>query len=278
MQKEDGTFHDHLSYNNEYAEDNEPEKSLGIVLWSLGYFINNSPELRFQEMAKEIFNKALKKTINITSLNGIAYSILGLCSYMETFKIDQIAEERLFSLTDKLVSQYRNNSSDDWKWFEPEIKNESPVLPLAIISSSQLLQNDEHQKIAFESLSFLKDLVLKNEHLSLIGNNNSYKNGQERSVFNQLPVEVVGLIDLFRKAFEISGEKKYFKKMVLCFNWFFGKNDLYVNLYDSKTKGCYDGLQETGVNMNQSAESSLSFVISHLMVNEVKRKIKKARD
>ena len=48
--------------------------------------------------------------------------------------------------------------------------------------------------------------------------------------------------------------------------WFLGKNDLRTPLYDFETHGCNDGLESHGVNRNQGAESTISYLISHLTV------------
>jgi hypothetical protein len=48
--------------------------------------------------------------------------------------------------------------------------------------------------------------------------------------------------------------------------WFLGENDLRTPLYDFETCGCNDGLESHGVNRNQGAESTISYLISHLAV------------
>ena len=48
----------------------------------------------------------------------------------------------------------------------------------------------------------------------------------------------------------------------LAFEWFLGSNDLGLDLYDAKTGGCCDGLQEDRLNMNQGAESTLAFLLA----------------
>ena len=58
----------------------------------------------------------------------------------------------------------------------------------------------------------------------------------------------------------------FFHKMLICHEWFLGKNDLGVPLYDAETKGCCDGLEPDGVNRNQGAESTLAYLISHMTV------------
>jgi hypothetical protein len=50
------------------------------------------------------------------------------------------------------------------------------------------------------------------------------------------------------------------------FEWFLGRNDLGLQLYDSTTGGCGDGLHDDRVNANQGAESTLAF---HLALAEM---------
>ena len=54
-----------------------------------------------------------------------------------------------------------------------------------------------------------------------------------------------------------------------CLNWFLGDNNLNAPVYQFETGGCCDGLEATGVNENQGAESTLSWLISLLTLYEV---------
>ena len=51
------------------------------------------------------------------------------------------------------------------------------------------------------------------------------------------------------------------------FEWFLGRNDLGLPLYDSSTGGCGDGLHHDRVNENQGAESTLAFHLSLAEMN-----------
>ena len=51
------------------------------------------------------------------------------------------------------------------------------------------------------------------------------------------------------------------------FEWFLGRNDLALPLYDSTTGGCVDGLHADRVNENQGAESTLAFHLSLAEMN-----------
>ena len=63
-------------------------------------------------------------------------------------------------------------------------------------------------------------------------------------------------------AFQATEDTIWLKEARLAFEWFLGSNDLGLELYDAKTGGCCDGLQEDRVNQNQGAESTLSFLLA----------------
>ena len=46
------------------------------------------------------------------------------------------------------------------------------------------------------------------------------------------------------------------------FEWFLGRNDLGLELYDAATGGCRDGLHVDRVSQNQGAESTLAFLLA----------------
>ena len=73
---------------------------------------------------------------------------------------------------------------------------------------------------------------------------------------------------MLKAAFDATGIREYLKLQRKAFHWFLGENDLQIPVYDFKTKGSADGLEETGLNMNQGAESLLSFFLSLLCTVE----------
>jgi len=42
-------------------------------------------------------------------------------------------------------------------------------------------------------------------------------------------------------------------------------------IYNETTGGCYDGLSRNSVNLNQGAESTIEYLISRLMLEEMKK-------
>ena len=107
---------------------------------------------------------------------------------------------------------------------------------------------------------------MKSGYLKPIGSNGWFHKDKGSSDFAQQSVDVMGMVLLFFKAYEVTKERKYLDKMFKSYMWYMGKNDLNLPVYDYKTGGCNDGLEEYGLNKNQGAESTISYLISHLTV------------
>ena len=66
------------------------------------------------------------------------------------------------------------------------------------------------------------------------------------------------------EAYECTQREEWVQLATTCFDWYLGKNDQRLKLYDHASGGCRDGLQQDGVNENQGAESTLSYILSLL--------------
>ena len=82
--------------------------------------------------------------------------------------------------------------------------------------------------------------------------------------FDQQPIEAQAMVSVCLEAFRITGDKRWNKEARRAFEWFLGRNDLKLPLYDATTGGCRDGLHPDRTNQNQGAESTLAFLQSLL--------------
>lgn len=76
----------------------------------------------------------------------------------------------------------------------------------------------------------------------------------------------MAMVLYYQQAYRVTGDEKYLARMYQSYRWFLGDNDLNIALYDESTGGCADGLHSTGINLNQGAESTLAYWISHMVV------------
>ena len=174
--------------------------------------------------------------------------------------------ERLRNLANILTTHYDENETPDWKWFESLLAYDNGILPLAMLHAAEILNDERITAIAIETMNFLTMHTLKDNYLSIIGNEKWYKKEGERSMFAQQPIDAMAMVLMYHQAFHLTKDKEYLSKLYTSFLWFLGENDLRMSLYDFETKGCCDGFESYGVNRNQGAESSLAYLISHLTV------------
>ena len=121
-------------------------------------------------------------------------------------------------------------------------------------------------QVAEESTKFLEGVTLKDGYFAPVGSNGWYPRNGKRAQYAQQATDVMIMVLLYFKSYQVLKKKGYIKKMFQTFTWFYGENDLRVPLFDHETKGCCDGLESYGVNRNQGAESTLAYLISHMTV------------
>jgi len=266
MQNADGTFRNFLSFSRNFLDEVGSEDSFGRTIWALGYLLGNAPNDAYYQTGKSVFFNAAPCFERLNSIRGIANTMIGISYYLKSNPSDDSMTERLRNLANKLVKHYDENVNDDWKWFESLLAYDNGILPLALLSSSEILNDDKITKTAFESMNFLTKHTFKDNYLSIIGNEKWYRKNEERSVFAQQPIDAMAMVLMYRQAFHITKDKDYLNKLYISFLWFLGENDLRMSLYDFETQGCCDGFERSGVNRNQGAESTLAYLISHLTV------------
>jgi glycosyltransferase involved in cell wall biosynthesis len=267
MQNKDGTFRNFLSFSRNFLDTVGSEDCFGRAVWALGYLLSNAPNDAYCQSGKLIFFNASPNFEKLQSIRGIANTMVGISYYLKGNTDDESMKGRLRSLAYNLVHHYEEHSSPEWKWFEPSLAYDNGMLPLALLHSAEILNDDKITSVAMETMDFLTKITIRDGYLSSIGNENWHKKGDgEPSMFAQQPVDTLAMVLMFHQAFHLTKDKEYLNKLFTSFMWFLGENDLRINLYDFETMGCCDGLESYGVNRNQGAESSLAYLISHLTV------------
>jgi hypothetical protein len=129
------------------------------------------------------------------------------------------------------------------------------------------LSDPEMTRVGLVSLDWLATLQHSDtdgSHFVPIGSNGFYSKGGERARFDQQPVEAQAMISACLAAYRLTGKNNWLIESRHVFEWFLGRNDLHLPVYDPTTGGCRDGLHPDRPNENQGAESTLAFLQSLL--------------
>ncbi len=263
---------------NNFQNENEisnpcSEDALGRAIWSLGYTIHKSDNPEIIEKAKELFNCSYRLIGKLISPRSKAFAIAGLYYYNKVCENQKNISE-IKKLADSLVESYKKESSEKWQWFEEQLSYANSKIIESLFLAHELTKNKTYLEVAEKTLNFLSGLVFIDNQLSPIGQNGWCNRNGKRAFFDQQPLNASCMVQTFLTAYKITKNPAYYKKAILAFNWFLGKNYLRQMVYDEVTGGCYDGLSKNALNLNQGAESTISYSTARLMLEEVKREKK----
>ena len=268
--RETGRFRNFMSYERKWLEHSGSEDSHARALWALGAAIKYVPNNAVRNMAMLLFNDALPALDNFTSPRSWAFAVVGMHSYLCTYGGDANVRNLRTKLAEKLFALFKNNSGDGWLWCEDLATYANAKLPHAMILAGQWIPDPEMFAAGVSALEWLLQIQTAEEgHLSLIGNAGWLSRDGKRANFDQQPLEVMCLIDACVDLHSATGDNKWLAEAERCFGWFLGRNDIGIQVYDFETGGCCDGLEPNGVNANQGAESTLSWLISLIRMYEI---------
>lgn len=258
-------FRNFMDYQRNWLEDTGSDDSHGRALLALGTLLSHSHTPAFNSMAGWLFEQTLPTILQTSSPRAWAFALIGIYEYLQKFAGDRRASNVRDDLAGRLLTLYQNNRSEDWHWYESELSYCNAALPHALLICGKSIPNSEMTEAGLESLKWLANLHRSTEgHFVPIGSNGFYRKGKERARFDQQPVEAQAKVSACLEAFRITGDKFWNKEARRAFEWFLGRNDLNLPIYDPTTGGCRDGLHSDRVNENQGAESTLAFLQSLL--------------
>ena len=270
MQEANGIWHNLLSYNRQFADEKGSEDSMGRALWACGCAMNSSLPVEKRMLSKEIFDRGFLWAPSFKSLRSKAFAIMGLANYKKAYPDDPNIVQNIRVLVSHLLSNYKHESSTDWRWFEPYLTYVNGRLPQALFEAYEGTSNEKYLETAKTSFDFLLEIHMIDDVFVPIGNKGWYKKREKRATYDQQSVEAACMVEAAIAAFRSTGEREYLKIAGKVFAWFLGKNLQCVKVYNPKTGGCYDGITPEGLNLNQGAEATVSYLAARLDLESAK--------
>ncbi|MBG7631228.1 MAG: glycosyl transferase family 1, partial [Bacteroidetes bacterium] len=126
--------------------------------------------------------------------------------------------------------------------------------------------------IAEISLDFLLSQYFMKGQIKVISNKGWFKKNNERAFYGEQPIEVATTIIVLDLFYDVTRKKKYKDQLELAFSWFLGNNHLKQIMYNPQNGASYDGLEDTHININQGAESTLCFLKAQMILENYARK------
>ncbi len=267
----DGTFLNYVDKNNLFTRQNYDENlqdSNGRAIWALGYLVSLKEILPtyLSNIAEHLIEKALPNLSQIHSTRAMAFIIKGLHYQNKTENLGLIEK-----FAKRLKQMYKHEKTDGWFWFENYLTYGNSLLPEAMLCAYQSTENDNYKLIALESFDFLLSNIFDGNKIKVVSNKGWLikDRNMDKPIGGEQPIDVAYTIMALEKFYMEFKNEQYKQDAYMAFNWFLGNNHLNQIVYNPCTGGCYDGVEEHNVNLNQGAESTLSYLMARLSVQRM---------
>jgi glycosyltransferase involved in cell wall biosynthesis len=257
----DGERKPHEEFNN----NKNLEDADARACWALAVASGSSLPPPLSESAKVLFEKQLVLHKEVKSPRAAAFYIKAFAEYSKYKLTDEIINS-IQSYADFLVDLFQRSSDGEWQWFEESLTYSNGILPDALLVAYTVTENPLYFEIAQKSLDFLLAHSFEDEVCVPVGQAGWFKKGGKKHSYDQQPEEVSALVFALHEMILVSKDHKYQKMLVLAFDWFLGNNLSQQVVYTHSTGGSYDGIVEGGINLNQGAESTISYLLARLLL------------
>lgn len=256
-------FRNFMGFDRRWLEETGSEDCHGHALWALGLCVAQAGHGSFQMLAAQLFEQALAASTEFTSPRAWAYTLIGIDEYLRRLSGDRRVTQIRELLTAKLVQRHRDAATGDWPWFEDTVSYANAKLPHALILSGRCMGDATLLELGLKTLRWLVQLQTSEAgSFRPIGSNGFYPRGRERALWDQQPIEAQATVSACIEAYQTTNDAFWLTEARRAFEWFLGRNDLGLALYDATTGGCRDGLHMDRLSQNQGAESTLAFLLA----------------
>ncbi len=256
-------FHNFMSFDRRWLDEIGSEDCHGHALWALGLCVGHAVHGSFHMLAAELFEQALPIAPEFTSPRAWAFTLIGIDEYLRRLSGDRRADRIRELLAKKLMQRYADAAAKDWEWFEDVVSYTNAKLSHALILSGRTMNNNAMLETGLKTLNWLVKVQTSDTgSFRPVGSNGFFQRGKERALFDQQPIEAQATVSACIEAYNATGNMFWVTEAGRAFEWFLGRNDLGLALYDSSTGGCRDGLHVDRVSQNQGAESTLAFLLA----------------
>ncbi len=273
-QQPNGLFLNYVNEQREFTPQNSIENledSTGRAVWALGYVssLRDLLPVSLCSQAENMLQRLMPHLNNIHSTRAMAFIIKGL-HYQDKEKNAVLIDK----FANRLLQMYKHEHRNNWHWFENYLTYGNSLLPEAMLCAFLSTHNQEYKRVAKESFDFLLSKIFVREQIKVISNNGWHvkDKADEAVIGGEQPIDVAYTIIALEKFNQVFPNHGFEQQAIVAFNWFLGDNYLHQIVYNPCTGGCYDGVEEHNVNLNQGAESTLSYLMARLAIERILNK------
>ena len=250
-----GACHNRMAVDGQWRDEAAVGDWWGRALWGLGVAATSAhtPGMR----ARALCGFRIAAQCRSPHVRSMAFAALGAAELLSK-RPDEMAARRLLTDTLAMIGGGTDDGSG-WPWPEERLSYSNASVAEALIVAGDALADGPALSRGLSLLEFLLRTQTRDGHLSVtpVGGRGRDDAGPG---YDQQPIEVSALADACASAFRVTGQASWLTGIRLAWEWFGGNNDSATPMFDPRTGGGYDGLERSGRNLNQGAESTLAML------------------
>ena len=270
--KPNGYFDNYVNSNHtidkqrNIQENSEDSSARALYALALVSTTTQIPKhIRYQ--AYSFFEQSFQKNVAFSSPRAIAFYIKALHSLLSKWKEPKVLATLNYHC-EQLIALYEKSHSPDWEWFEHYLTYSNAIPSEALLLGYKITGERRYLEVAEKTLNFLIKHTFKDSVYSPIGQSGWFPKGGTRQYFDQQPEDTTATVEALNVMFQVTNRTHYKELANIAFNWFLGDNVLGQVVYDRTSGGCYDGIGEKSINLNQGAESTISYLLARLFLED----------
>jgi len=264
----DNRFKNFMTYQRVFLDDEGTEDSFGRALWSCGYVSASALPENIRVVAKKLFENCLVWVGDLESPRARAYSILAMYEFLRVHEDRAGLKSKIDALADSLLAGLKAYSTANWVWYEPYLTYGNAIIALGMLVAGEVTGREKYRQAAKKTIGFLTDTLIVNGRLEIVGNDGWYMRDGKRAWYDQQSIDAGYTVYLYVSAYKLLRDKRFLDLARIAHSWFFGNNRSGLWVYDPETHGCCDAICAWGLNLNQGAESCVSFLLAQLAMKD----------
>jgi hypothetical protein len=246
-----GHFHNRRDAAGVWIDDVGSDDSQGRAWWGLGTAARLAPTASMRQAGADAF--ATSASFDSPHLRANAYAALGAVEMLLANPDHTAAAQLLQRASGRIAAA----ASERIPWPEDRLTYDNARLPEALLAAGAWLGDRRLISTGLRLLEWLVRIETSGDHFSFTPAG-GWKPGEHRPAFDQQPIEALAMAAACYRAWSITSDPAWKGRAINAAQWFMGRNDTGMVLYDKATGGTCDGLEERSVNENRGAESTLA--------------------
>jgi hypothetical protein len=223
----------------------------GRTIWGLSLAATESTSTETVDAALSLLDQM--PVVDDPSIRPWVYTGLGAARVLTSFPVHRGARV----MAEAALPRLPRPGSSGWIWPEPRLTYDNARLPQCLIGLGRALDDPETVVDGVRLLAWLVGIERNRDRFSFtpVGGRGP---DQAAPVFDQQPLEATAMADACLAAWEGTGDPTWLDLAMEAVEWFIGRNDRGVPVYDIATGAGHDALTGAGVSANAGAESTIS--------------------